>query len=248
MANEIIEAEFKSTSDITVSDHSIKALGERIEKMKVFVSAQMVKGIDNDYAIIPGTKKMSLLKPGAEKLLLLFNLGFKFNILNQVIDLYGGEVSFLIECKVFRKNDAVVVGEYMGFCSNKEKKYEKQNPSDMVNTILKMCQKRALVGATIAATGASDYFTQDLEDMEGQRKAPADATKFVKKEGEDNASYVVKIGKFTGKKLSEINPRELSGYVEYCVSQAQKEGKAIDGDLKTMIDKSREYLRTAGAA
>jgi hypothetical protein len=247
MANDIIEAEFRSTSDISVSDHSIKALGERIEKMKGFVSSQMVKGIDNDYAVIPGTKKMSLLKPGAEKLLLLFNLGFKFNILNQVIDLFTGEVSFLIECKVFRKNDAVVVGEYMGFCSNKEKKYEKQNPSDIVNTILKMCQKRALVGATIAATGASDYFTQDLEDMEAQKKAPIDASRFTNKEKDDVGSYEVKGGKYGGKRLKDINPKELSGYVEYIVRKSEEDGKTIDGDLKVMLDKAREYLRQAVA-
>jgi hypothetical protein len=34
-----------------------------------------------------------------------------------------------------------------------------------VNTILKMAQKRALIAATLIATGASDYFTQDMEDF-----------------------------------------------------------------------------------
>lgn len=36
---------------------------------------------------------------------------------------------------------------------------------DQVNTIKKMSQKRAFVGATILATGCSDLYTQDLEDM-----------------------------------------------------------------------------------
>lgn len=36
--------------------------------------------------------------------------------------------------------------------------------SDIVNTILKMAQKRALVAATLIATNVSDYFTQDIED------------------------------------------------------------------------------------
>ena len=36
---------------------------------------------------------------------------------------------------------------------------------DLVNTILKMAQKRALVAATLIATGLSDYFTQDIEDF-----------------------------------------------------------------------------------
>jgi hypothetical protein len=34
------------------------------------------------------------------------------------------------------------------------------------NTIMKMAQKRAFVGAILIATGASEYFTQDIEDMD----------------------------------------------------------------------------------
>ncbi len=37
--------------------------------------------------------------------------------------------------------------------------------ADIENTILKMADKRALVAATLIATGCSDIFTQDIEDM-----------------------------------------------------------------------------------
>lgn len=37
--------------------------------------------------------------------------------------------------------------------------------SDLVNTILKMADKRALVAATLIATGMSEYFTQDVDDF-----------------------------------------------------------------------------------
>lgn len=46
--------------------------------------------------------------------------------------------------------------------------YRIQNP-DVIgnkNTIMKMAQKRAFVGAILLATGASEFFTQDIEDME----------------------------------------------------------------------------------
>lgn len=39
------------------------------------------------------------------------------------------------------------------------------NPADLVNTIDKMAQKRALVAATLIAVNASEFFTQDIEDM-----------------------------------------------------------------------------------
>jgi hypothetical protein len=42
--------------------------------------------------------------------------------------------------------------------------------ADQVNTIQKMSQKRALVGAVLLAVNASEFFTQDVEDMYG---APA---------------------------------------------------------------------------
>lgn len=40
------------------------------------------------------------------------------------------------------------------------------NPADLVNTIDKMAQKRALVAVALVACNASEYFTQDVEDME----------------------------------------------------------------------------------
>lgn len=40
------------------------------------------------------------------------------------------------------------------------------NPQDLVNTIDKMAQKRALVAATLIAVNASEFFTQDIEDMD----------------------------------------------------------------------------------
>ena len=38
-------------------------------------------------------------------------------------------------------------------------------PADIANTVLKMAKKRAQVDATLTATGASDVFGQDLEDL-----------------------------------------------------------------------------------
>lgn len=40
------------------------------------------------------------------------------------------------------------------------------NPADLINTLQKMAQKRALVAAVLITTNASEYFTQDIEDMD----------------------------------------------------------------------------------
>jgi hypothetical protein len=39
-----------------------------------------------------------------------------------------------------------------------------ENIFDQINTLMKMSQKRSFVGAILLATGASEFFTQDLED------------------------------------------------------------------------------------
>lgn len=39
------------------------------------------------------------------------------------------------------------------------------DPADLVNTLQKMAQKRALVAAVLIAANASEFFTQDIEDM-----------------------------------------------------------------------------------
>ena len=56
------------------------------------------------------------------------------------------------------------------------------------NTLMKMAQKRAFVGATLLATGASEFFTQDIEDMEIDGKFYSEQSGF-----EDIAHEEIKI-------------------------------------------------------
>lgn len=50
-----------------------------------------------------------------------------------------------------------------------EERIENPNPSDLVNTLMKMAQKRAYVGATLMATSATGFFAHfDAEDESGQ--------------------------------------------------------------------------------
>ena len=57
----------------------------------------------------------------------------------------------------FRDGDTVIEAQEVGRVPNPD-------PADVVNTLQKMSQKRALVGATLLAVNGSDYFTQDVED------------------------------------------------------------------------------------
>ena len=58
-----------------------------------------------------------------------------------------------------------VDGVWMITTKSADAKVEHDNPADYYNTVLKMAKKRAFVDAILTTTGASDIFTQDIEDM-----------------------------------------------------------------------------------
>ena len=58
----------------------------------------------------------------------------------------------------FADNDPAIKGQELGKVPNPD-------VAEQVNTILKMAQKRALIAATLIAVNASEFFTQDVEDM-----------------------------------------------------------------------------------
>lgn len=56
-------------------------------------------------------------------------------------------------------------------------KQVRTEPADLANTVLKMAKKRAQIDLTLTATGASDTFDQDLEDLPAEFVAERVATK-----------------------------------------------------------------------
>jgi len=71
----------------------------------------------------------------------------------------GRAVKVQTTAKSGRKMDAWEIPELMYRVPN-------QDVADAVNTCQKMAQKRALVAAVLIAVNASEFFTQDLEDLE----------------------------------------------------------------------------------
>lgn len=119
---------------------------------------------NHDYGIIPGTDKPTLLKPGAEKILMMMGLRSEFEIVDSTRDFEKGFFQYQVRCKLL-KGDTVIT-EGLGACNTREKKYMKMDPYTMDNTVLKMAKKRALIDATLLVASLSDIFTQDLEDMD----------------------------------------------------------------------------------
>ena len=122
-----------------------------------------------DYAVIPNTKKPTLLKGGAEKLATIFGFTTSCSIVNRIehFDYDNPTTSFVqYEAKVIVYNcDGTAVSEGYGSCNSSESKFLKQPFANRINTVLKISKKRAYVDAILTATCASSVFTQDMEDI-----------------------------------------------------------------------------------
>lgn len=147
------------------------AMAEQVREM---TRAVLRPGVD--YMTIPGTKVPSLLKPGAEQLLRWFGLGHAMELVEQInlgpppaqptADPRRAAIYRCTVTKLLADGRQVTVSSCDGYAGQDEPKWAKAP----FNTVIKMAQKRALVGATLAACGASSLFTQDMEDMRPERQ------------------------------------------------------------------------------
>jgi hypothetical protein len=124
-----------------------------------------------DYGVIPGTRKPTLLKPGAEQIAGWYNCSPTFKTIDKTIDVENGIYRYVRSCKLIHRTTGVIVGEGSGACSTTENKFSSNEKypdrsHGMENTILKMADKRALVAVVLITFALSGRFTQDLEDME----------------------------------------------------------------------------------
>ena len=107
-----------------------------------------------DYHVIQGKK--SLAKGGAEKIASIFKWAAKFDKDTESLEMLGSPVGLVaFRCTL---QNGQVVGEGRGAASLSK------NSGD-ANKTLKMAQKSAFIDAVLRASGLSDFFTQDLEDM-----------------------------------------------------------------------------------
>lgn len=166
-----------NNNSMPVTKQDLEALSEKRKILKTFVKKELVEGINGDFAVIEGTKTHSLLKPGAEKLCQLFGLRSEINQVDKTLDHNGNFAMFTYKATIYHIRSGEKISECEASCNSKEKKYatksvwknnvktiEETPIYDIMNTLMKMAQKRALVGAVISATGASDFFTQDIDD------------------------------------------------------------------------------------
>lgn len=160
---------------------SVSEIRKRTHAIQEVMKGVMKEG--THYGTIPGTPKPSLWKAGAEVLCMTFRLAPMLES-HVTVDDPEGEWAY----HGHRRDGMPIVGTCVGFfeveatctihgfggealsrcssrCNNREAKYRGLSLYDVRNTIQKMAEKRAFVSAVLMATGASDIFTQDIEDF-----------------------------------------------------------------------------------
>lgn len=146
----------------SVDISEISATMNKIGQFQHMVQSQLKQNYD--YGVIPGTQKPTLLKPGAEKILMLLGLCSEFEIADSTRDFKTGFFQYQVRCKLLKSDTLITEG--LGSCNTRERKYLKLDPYTLDNTVLKMAKKRALVDAALLVGSLSNLFTQDLEDMD----------------------------------------------------------------------------------
>ena len=180
--------------------------------MKDLMSKVLKKG--EHYGLIPGCgDKPALFKSGAEVVGLTFGIHPEFTV--KMTDLKDGHREYEVSCHMFRNSDKMELGGGVGMCSTMEKKYryrtvkrlnkqtgkeekvtiENPNIEDVYNTVLKMAKKRAFVDAILTSTAASDFFSQDLEDMPVQENPYKTELSFIDSLDELSLYYKKHVGR-----------------------------------------------------
>lgn len=159
-------AKSDKVDNVFITEETIAAQKQQYELIRKLQKEYLIDTVDYGYPPDSTQKKPSLFKSGAEKLM-------KLGGLRQLVELIGfieQPSLVLYRCKA-QVIDASgnVVSEGLGMATSDEKEKWKATPMKFANTILKMARKRAFVDAILTAFGASEIFTQDIEDYDAEQ-------------------------------------------------------------------------------
>lgn len=204
----VIHEDRQTDLSVQLSETAVSSFFQQRVQLAEFIKGSLKEGVD--FGIIPGCEKPSLYKPGAEKIANIFQLGSRILNVDKTISFEHPQFGmFTYTIEIYHLPSGKSISQCQGSCNSEEKKYKKVGIGDLLNTMQKMAQKRAYVGAVIMATGASDFFTQDTEDLPKEMLGDTTDT------GELTDSYIVKYGRDKGKPLSACVKASLKGYVEW---------------------------------
>lgn len=232
---------------------AIGRMQQQIHLLKDFVSSQLQEG--SDYGRVPGCgPKPALLKPGAEKLLRLFNLGSRIISKQEMIDWDKKRATFCYCIEIFNLKTGQAIAQCEGYTSSEERKYAKGDMGSQLNTLSKMAQKRAMVGAVLIATSASDFFVADIEDLEVSHNASNTASNGPRTHEMHPAEYGAHKHKeeactepqrkklYAMSKAAGLAPEEAKDFMQEHTRKASSED-LTKGEIQILFEKLDEIIR-----
>ena len=268
MSNEINALSIIDTVEIDTIANTMA----KIQQMQAVV--QKTLKVEHDYGKVPGTTKPTLLKPGGEKICMLFGLNPEYEFLQTTEDYDKEFFTYNIRCTLYRNGQPVAQG--VGSCNSKEKKYRfinvdeipenyigpteeitdkygrvkyKINNPDicsLVNTILKMAKKRAFIDAVLQVASLSEVFTQDIEDMGDFIQQEQDATLTL----EQAKNLKLNFGKYKGTTLIDLVYKD-GNYCDWLYSNEKTDPvikKALNMILEDANNQSSKMPNMEGKA
>ena len=127
-----------------IQDIDVKTVSDTLNKVKTLQSTLKNILVDkHDYGTIPGCgDKPTLLKPGAEKILMALGITSTYELIEHTEDFDGkGFFAYTVKCTLFKNNAKITEG--LGHANSKEKKwaleyvYEKDLPQGTDKDLLK---------------------------------------------------------------------------------------------------------------
>ncbi|WFA10365.1 hypothetical protein [Tissierella sp. Yu-01] len=231
----------------SVEVSSIVGTLNKITQVQAAVQKELKQG--HDYDTIPGTSKPTLLKPGAEKLLMMFGLTSEYEFLDKIEDYDKGIFAYTMKCILSKNGQKITEG--VGSCNSKENKYrwrwtkEEDLPAGVDKESLK--SKTNNWGKTEYQMENDEIYSQANTILKmAKKRAQVDATltvaslsevftqdmedmkEFVQQEQISTMTEIeahnlkLTFGKHKGKTLGEVHKSHPS-YIEWLVEKATDE-------------------------
>lgn len=205
---------------------------------------------DIDFGVIPGTKRPSLFKSGAEKIVGAYQLMPRYSIESKIeqYDQKNAFFMYVVKCSLV-KGFMDAEGHYAeteyasayGSANTGEKRNGFNDACNSANSTLKMAMKRSLVSCALSISSLSSMFTCDIEDETVTKKA----TEFINESPEAaiTKAQINRIFSYAGQYgLTREECKQKLASMGYAKTSdiKQKDYNAIIEALKNIDDKEQK--------
>jgi hypothetical protein len=238
--------------DIQVIDNAQMSLIESVDIQGIAITMQKITSMqavvqktlrsEHDFGVIPGTSKPTLLKPGAEKILMMFGLTSEYEFLDKVEDFTKGFFSYSVKCILTKNGNKITEG--VGHCNTYEGKYRWRWVKE--NEVPPHVDKESLVSRT-KTWGNREYSEYRIENDDPYTLANT-VLKMAKKRAQVDATLTVA-------SLSEVFTQDLEdmrGFIQQENIETMTNENAADiklhfgkhkgKTLREVFDKDKGYI------